>query len=127
MSSKYIIITNNETPIFVIFLTQSAPALLPNISCSNVTKLLVLEKLQPLPVHISTFSCYMQKFSELITELSQELKEITQVMQDMELLMTGTTVPKNCSLPAFEQELDTFIHAKCFLQLVQKRLTNPKF
>ncbi|MED6255941.1 hypothetical protein ATANTOWER_017302 [Ataeniobius toweri] len=99
------------------------PGLLPNTSCStlNITEDIGL-KHQPLSAHrLSSVSCYMQKLSQLpqIPELSDKLTTVVQIIQDTKRLFNSTT-PKNCSLPAFEQQLDAHVFARCFLQLVEK-------
>ncbi|MEQ2201757.1 hypothetical protein XENOCAPTIV_017550, partial [Xenoophorus captivus] len=101
--------------------------LLPN-NCStpNITEDIGL-KHQPLSAHhLSSISCYMQKLSQLpqIPELSEKLMTDVQIIQDTKRRLFNSTTPTNCSLPAFEQELDAHKFAGCFLQLVEKDLSS---
>ncbi|MEQ2265765.1 hypothetical protein XENORESO_012215 [Xenotaenia resolanae] len=96
--------------------------LLPN-TCTNpnITEDIRLKN-QPLSAHrLSSVSCYMQKLSQLpqIPELSDKLRPAVQIIQDAERLF-NSTIPKNCSLPAFEQQLNAYEFARCCLQLVEK-------
>ncbi|MEQ2234009.1 hypothetical protein ILYODFUR_027562 [Ilyodon furcidens] len=90
-------------------------------TCPDITEDIGL-KHEPLSAQrLSSVSCYMQKLSQLpqIPELSDKLRAAVQIIQDTERLFNSTT-PKNCSLPAFEQQLNAYELVGCFLQLVEK-------
>ena len=65
----------------------------------------------------------MQKFPKLIPELSDMLEASSQYLLDVEKLQNGRMVPRNCSLPDFEQDLDRYWFARCLLQYLEERLT----
>lgn len=110
-------------------LLQDEPGLVPNISCLslNTTELVGPEQ-QPLTHHhLSSFRCYMMKMLERTPELSQQLKITSQYIKSVELLTSGQTASRDCSLPSFDQDADFYAFVKCLLELLDQRLSKATF
>lgn len=107
---------------------SAAPGLVSNNSCNNLTimKLLPPEQ-QPHTVHISTFCCYMQKFAQKFADLrplSDRLMKSAQIMQSLERRLSNQTSSKNCSLLTSDVSPNPHNDVMCFLQHVEKILSN---
>lgn len=110
---------------------QNREGLLPNISCVslNYTELVNLEQL-PFSAHnLSFFRCQMLKMSSQdgTPELSPWLLQLCQYAQDLEQRLINQTTNRDCNIPQFEQNMDSFIYVRCLLQLLDQKLSSAKF
>ncbi|KAL7391242.1 hypothetical protein ABVT39_021338 [Epinephelus coioides] len=101
------------------------PGVLPVSTSCHSLNTLELGGSEPLTAkHLSLFRCYMMKMSNLTTDVSHELVTASQYSQDVERLTSNSTDNRDCKLPAFEQEMDSFVYVKCLLEHLQQRLSS---
>lgn len=100
-----------------------------NITCFtlNISEVIKPEQRHLTAHQLCSFECHMAKVSKFTPELSSQLHYICQIIRDVVHLWTGNTVSHPCRLPSFKQDLDSYVYAKCLLELVDEWLGKATF